>query len=348
VLSPQRLDSLLAAFKRLSIALVGDLFLDRYLELVPGEPELSIETGLEAYQVCRVRNFPGALGTVINNLVALGVGRIATVSVIGDDGHGYDLLCELKARGIDTSGIIQDPHRLTPTYTKPMRPVADGRWVELNRIDLRTREPLSSEIQSRLESNLRAVFESAGGTIVLDQITQPDAGVINQRTRAVLADLARQRPEKLVFIDSRAAVGQFDFGTLKPNRAECLAAARAAGFIPADVGEPAAAAAFLARRTARAVFCTLSEAGILVAHPDGSSCLAPAIPVAGPIDIVGAGDSATAAIVASLLSGATELEAAQMANLAASITIQQIGTTGTASPDQIRARALEQRTVAAR
>ena len=49
----------------------------------------------------------------------------------------------------------------------------------------------------------------------------------------------------------------------------------------------------------------------------------------------GAGDSAPAAIVASLLSGATEFEAAEIANLAASITIQQLGTTGTASPDQI-------------
>ena len=76
----------------------------------------------------------------------------------------------------------------------------------------------------------------------------------------------------------------------------------------------------------------------MVVHPDGASTEVPAVPVAGPIDIVGAGDSATAAIVASLLAGADEIEAATLANLVASITIQQLGTTGTATPDQVAAR----------
>jgi rfaE bifunctional protein kinase chain/domain len=348
VFTLHRINSLLAAFPKLSIALVGDLFLDRYLDLAPGEHELSIETGLEAYQVFRVRNSPGALGTVINNLVALSVGRIMPVSVIGDDGHGYDLLTELKNRGIDISRIIQDPNRLTPTYTKPMKPLDDGNWVELNRIDVRTRQPMSSEVQLALEAHTREAFAACDGLIVLDQITEPDAGVINCRTRRVLAELSRKCPEKLIFIDSRAAIGEFQFGTLKPNRAECLAAARAAnqraavqraaGLIPAVNDDVTAAATLLASRTNRPVFCTLSENGILVARPDGTSQLAPAYPVTGPIDVVGAGDSATAAIVTSLLSGATEIEAAEIANLAASITIQQLGATGTASPQQILAR----------
>ena len=351
VLALDRLTSLLAAFPKLSIALVGDLFLDRYLDLVPGEHELSIETGLEAYQVFRVRNSPGALGTVINNLVALGVRRLTPVTVIGDDGHGYDLLAELTGRGIDTTRIIRDPRRVTPTYTKPMKPVENGQWTELNRIDVRTREPLTSGVQERLETQLQEAFASCDGLIVLDQITQPEAGVINRRTREALAELSQNCPEKLIFIDSRAAIGEFEFGTLKPNRAECLAAAqaaapqraagsneRAAGFIPAVNDEITRAATLLANRTNRPVFCTLGENGILVARPNEPSQLAPAYPVTGPIDVVGAGDSATAAIVASLLSGATEIEAAEMANLAASITIQQLGTTGTATPQQILAR----------
>jgi sugar/nucleoside kinase (ribokinase family) len=60
--------------------------------------------------------------------------------------------------------------------------------------------------------------------------------------------------------------------------------------------------------------------------------------VEGPVDIVGAGDSATSGIVTSLLSGADETEAAVVGNLVASITVQQIGTTGVASPSQILAR----------
>lgn len=66
--------------------------------------------------------------------------------------------------------------------------------------------------------------------------------------------------------------------------------------------------------------------------------IVPAPPVRGAIDIVGAGDSATAGIVASLLCGATEIEAAAVGNLVASITIEQLGTTGTATPNQVVAR----------
>ena len=71
------------------------------------------------------------------------------------------------------------------------------------------------------------------------------------------------------------------------------------------------------------------------------TCSGEAVPVTGKIDIVGAGDSATAGLVSALCSGANPAEAAVIANLVASITIQQLGTTGTASPEQVRARLAE-------
>lgn len=57
-----------------------------------------------------------------------------------------------------------------------------------------------------------------------------------------------------------------------------------------------------------------------------------------PIDPVGAGDSTTAMLTCALAAGADPLEAAWLANLVGSITVQQIGTTGTATPTQIRRR----------
>jgi len=45
-----------------------------------------------------------------------------------------------------------------------------------------------------------------------------------------------------------------------------------------------------------------------------------------------------AAIVTALCAGATPVEAAEIANLVASITIQQLGTTGTATREQVLAR----------
>jgi sugar/nucleoside kinase (ribokinase family) len=82
---------------------------------------------------------------------------------------------------------------------------------------------------------------------------------------------------------------------------------------------------------------TIGADGILVFERDGMTHV-PGIRVRGPIDIVGAGDSTMAGIVSALCCGATPAEAALVGNLVASITIQQIGTTGTATREQVTAR----------
>ncbi|MDZ4782868.1 MAG: PfkB family carbohydrate kinase [Planctomycetia bacterium] len=340
----ERLAELVAAFPRLTIGLVGDLFLDRYLHLEPGWHELSIETGLEAYQITSVRNSPGALGTVMNNLAALGVGRLVPTTVVGDDGASYDLLKELNKLPVEVSHIVRDAERLTPTYTKPLRRDEQGTWRELNRLDLRNNRPLSPASEERLLAELEQVFRTTDGLIVLDQVNEEGWGVINPRVRERLKELAARHPDKLMFIDSRRHIDRFTAGVLKPNRVECL---HAMGLPTPAEGAPIPrailddAARGLAQRTGRPLFCTMSEEGILVVRPDGEAMRVPSFPVSGPIDIVGAGDSATAGIVASLLSGATPVEAAAVGNLVASITIQQLGATGTATPEQLLARGAE-------
>src|SRR5947209_17701298 len=119
-------ERILAPLPALRVGVLGDLFLDRYLDLDAALTEPSIETGLDAYQVVRVRPYPGAAGTVINNLAALGVGRIDAVAVIGDDGEGYELRQALRAlRVVSTDHLINWDGRRTPTYTKPM--LGEGR-----------------------------------------------------------------------------------------------------------------------------------------------------------------------------------------------------------------------------
>lgn len=331
-----RLESILRTLPRLTIGLVGDLFLDRYLHLIPGCREMSIETGLEAYQVERVRNSPGALGTVLNNLTALGVGLLVPVTAIGDDGHGYDLLRELRKLPVDLAHVLCLPERLTPTYTKPLRQDVAGPPEELNRLDVRTRSPLSAAATELICQRLEVVFHTSDGLIVLDQLVDEDCGVVNRVVREKIASLAAETPGKLIFVDSRRFLGQFAVGSLKGNRSEVLNAAGLAA--DADLSSGLAA---LARRTGRTAYCTASERGIFVAQPTQQPRLVPAYPVSGPIDIVGAGDSATSGIVAAQLSGADELEAAAFGNLVASITIQQLGTTGTATPAQVRGRFAE-------
>ena len=324
----ERLQFFLHVFPKLTIALVGDLFLDRYLEIDANLSELSLETGLEAHQVTSVRNQPGALGTVLNNLAALGAGNLVPVTVIGDDGHGYDLLQALGPLPVDTSHVLRSSDRLTPTYTKPLRREASGAWQELNRLDVRSRQPLSDAMCDPLCQHLQAAFARADGLIVLDQIDQRNTGVIHDRVRDCLRELSQRHPDRLMYVDSRRWLPLFDFGTLKGNRAEIQAAVSGTTDVRTAVRQ-------LSARTGRPVFCTLGDDGALVACSDGRVAHVPGYPVDGPVDIVGAGDSATSGMVLSLLADATETEAAAVGNLVASITVQQLGTTGTATPQQV-------------
>ena len=88
----------------------------------------------------------------------------------------------------------------------------------------------------------------------------------------------------------------------------------------------------------RHVFVTLAEQGIIAATPHGSIHHAPAHPVRGPIDIVGAGDAVTANLAAALAAGAPAEESIVLANAAASVVVHQLGTTGTATQEQIHSR----------
>jgi sugar/nucleoside kinase (ribokinase family) len=124
---------------------------------------------------------------------------------------------------------------------------------------------------------------------------------------------------------------------LKGNRSELLASL-GTGAIAEEEGGDERAIAELARLAGGVVFATLGERGIVAADSSGEIVRAGGIPVSGPIDIVGAGDSATSGIVTTLLAGGSRLEAACVGNLVASITIQQLGVTGVATPAQVLER----------
>ncbi len=342
MLTDQSLDDILHRIPSLTVAVLGDLFLDRYLDIDGALTEPSIETGLDAYQVVRVRSQPGAAGTVINNLVALGVRRIEALSVIGDDGEGYELghaLERLKVVGL--GGVLRDPQRRTPTYTKPMLCEQGQPPRELNRLDIKNHTPLSAAAEDFLLHALGATWRRVNALLVLDQTHH---GVLTDRLIRRLTELGDAEPDRLILADSRERIGRFRSVWVKPNQSECARAV--ADRLAARSGAEACAAA-LAQLTSRPVFCTCGDRGMVLADPrtgTGAAAWVPAYPVTGPIDIVGAGDSTSAAIACAVAAGASLEEAAAFGNLVASITIQQIGTTGTATPEQVRRRWQEVRT----
>ncbi len=315
----QRLESLLSELPALTLLVVGDYFLDHYLEIDAALAETSLETGLEVHQVVRVHHAPGAAGTVTSNLRALGA-KVVALGVIGEDGNGYELKRALAATGVDATPLIESRERFTPTYIKPLR---DGR--ELNRIDIKNRAPLPRGIEDAVIARLGNLAPRVDGIIVVDQVQEQDCGVITDRVRDEITALARDR---IVVAESRERIGLFRNVITQANARE---ARRATGLEQIEM-----CGAELYRRNQRPAIITIGAEGILVFDAAGSTRI-PAVPVRGPIDTVGAGDSVVAAFAAALCAGATLRDAAEVGNLAASVTIQQIGTTGTATREQVLA-----------
>jgi len=141
---------------------------------------------------------------------------------------------------------------------------------------------------------------------------------------------AREIP---VLADSRRGLRGFPSVIFKMNAAELSALTG----MPAhsSLHEIGQAAVQLARQNGRIVFVTMAERGLIGALPDGRSEHVTALALRGAIDVVGAGDSVTANLATALAAGAELREALSIAALASSVVIHQLGTSGSASVEQM-------------
>lgn len=332
-MTPERLQQLVAQFPTRRIAVLGDFFLDKYLETDPALTEPSLETGKPAYQVVAVRRSPGAAGTVVNNLAALGTGRLHAVGAIGDDGEGYDLVQGLERLGCTTDRLLRFAARVTPTYLKPRDATVPGLEGEHSRYDTKNRTRTPPEIEAALMDALAGVLPQVDALIVADQVETDDCGVVTAAVRDALARLARQFPQVIVWADSRTHIRRFRGAIIKPNQFEAVGNLnpRPGETVPPELLERTLMA--LRQASGAPVVITRGEQGMLVSDPAPTAV--PGVRVPGPLDTTGAGDSATAGAVLALTAGAALAEAALVGNLVASITIQQLATTGTARPDEL-------------
>jgi len=233
--------------------------------------------------------------------------------------------------------------RFTPTYYKPVLRLPGGGLRELERMDHKNRRPLRREVEEELISRVRALIPAVNAVIVQDQAQEPECGVITRRTREALGEMLGTHEAAFGFVDSRVRVGEFRNMIVKPNREEACAAVHPGS--PFHAGKKAIiCASELSARVGAPVFLTMGEEGIALAT-QGFAQLVPTAQLQGELDIVGAGDSATAGIVSAFCAGASLEEAAVLGNIVASITVQQIGTTGTTTQDQVRQRFAEHEAV---
>jgi bifunctional ADP-heptose synthase (sugar kinase/adenylyltransferase) len=335
-LSPDRLAELIARFPTRRIAVVGDFFLDKYLEVDPALAETSVETGKVAHQVTGIRCDPGAAGTVMNNLAALGAGTLHAVGFTGDDGEGHDLRAALARIRCATDHLHRAPGRSTPTYLKPRNAGDPTLAGEHSRYDTKNRQPAPSDIARAVVESLDRLLPSLDALIVMDQVEEAECGAVTSAVRDAIAERARRFPRVACWADSRRRIRLYRNVIIKPNQFEAVGHETPLPGEEVELADLERAVAALRRETGAPVCATRGPRGMVVSDPEWT--VVPGVRVEGPTDPTGAGDSATAGAVLALSAGAALPEAALVGNLVASITVQQLGKTGTARPDELPPR----------
>ncbi len=336
LLSMERLNELISRFAACRIAVLGDFFLDKYLDVDPALEEPSVETGLPAHQVADIRCYPGAAGTVVSNLSALGTGELISVGFSGDDGEAFELRRGLDRLNCSADHLHVATGRFTPTYLKPRNMNIAGLEGEHSRYDTKNRQPTPPEIEKQIIDSLTAIVKQVDAVIAMDQVEARDCGAVTGNVRQQLSDLAQQHSDVVFWADSRRRIHEYQNVIIKPNEFEAIGNDDPRPGETVDVDQLRAAVSDMRSRTGAPLFITRGERGMFVSDPQWTAV--PGIRVAGETDTTGAGDSATAGCVLALCSGATFVEAAVVGNLVASITVQQLATTGTARPDQLTDR----------
>jgi D-beta-D-heptose 7-phosphate kinase/D-beta-D-heptose 1-phosphate adenosyltransferase len=295
-----------------SVIVIGDLMLDEYIE---GSVErISPEAPVPVVHAQRRELRLGGAGNVARQIRALGA-QVALAGVVGEDAMGTALRQMCTESGIDTRAIMTVQDRPTTHKLRVLGPSQ-----QLLRIDWEDPRPLS-------EADSEGVLTALGELARCDALMLSDyaKGTLTDSLLATLAGSAPPHlglrvvdPKRRAFADYRGA------RVITPNLTE-LGHAAGVRLDPDDVpGIVAAAREQIRHGGFEAVLVTLGDRGMLVVHADGTDTNIQALrrPV---YDVTGAGDTVAGVVTACLAAGATVVEAAHIANVAAAIAVGEIG-----------------------
>ncbi len=322
------LEPLFEGISRLRVGIIGDFALDLYYNYTPETGEQSLETGLTVHWGARPGGSLGAAGNVVQNLVALGVQQVWAVGCVGPDLFGREMRHLLNQHGVHTDHLLTANGGWdTCVYTKPMRGP-----VEANRIDFGSQNTLHDSLFEQLLNRLDKLLRQLDVLIINQQFRCP---LLTADRSDRLNALIRQHPSVCYVADMRDVGLRLRGVTLKVNTTEL------ARFLGQSVPEMPGLAwclehgRTLSKQIGGALVVTRGQSGIVYIN-NHDTWSVDGLTLPGPLDTVGAGDTVVAALAAALSAGATPPQALRVANLAAAVTVQKLGQTGTATPAEIR------------
>lgn len=327
VMNRNELNKLLSGIDTVRVGILGDFCLDAYWHADMLRSVLSRETPHYPMPVVKETYSPGAAGNVAQNVAALQPASLTLLGVIGDDWRGKLLVDLLAKAGADVKLTVSQS-RMTNAYIKPMLHGYGDAVQEQARLDFENDQPLSSEEEADLISQLKKAASNLDVLLVCDQMKN---GCITEKVRETVCDLGRNG--LLVVVDSRENAGKFDHVIVKPNELE--AAGAVGGELPiCDM------CLSLSKKNKTTSVVTAGKDGCYVSDGE-KTCHIPAWPAEPPFDICGAGDTFMAAF-SCVLAGIDECSAnvdpkvaALVGNMASSVTIRKLGMTGTASREEL-------------
>jgi rfaE bifunctional protein kinase chain/domain len=334
------LERLLPRFRKVRVAVLGDVMLDRYLW--GNANRLSPEAAVPVVDFHSQSNCLGGAANVAANLAALGA-RVQLFGVIGgkksqnksvDDEPGAALRAALRQAAIGDAGVLADPERITTLKTRII-----ARHQQIVRIDHERRDPLSPATGERLFRALLAALKNLHALVISDY----DKGLITD-------DFA----QRVLHACHQLTVPVF----VKPKTSRLFAynGARAivcntkeAGFyvtrsVSDDKSVEEAGRALLPHFGCAAVLITRGEKGMSLFEESSPRALhipatsfevtyarvgqsaAPSGTGRQVFDVTGAGDTVLSTLALATAAGANLADAAQLANTAAGVVVGKLGT----------------------
>jgi len=319
----ERLYHRLSEFGSFKAVLVGDYMLDQQIRGAAERmsPEAPVPV-LTARSQKDVTTTPGGASNVASCLRAMKA-EVRLVGVVGADREGEELLSSLSSSGCDVSGIVRDPARPT-TVKRSLVGLAQHRHPQkMFRLDFESRDPLSTDIESKVIAAYEACLDGADVVCIEDYAK----GVCTTSLCARVIELARERGiPVLVDPASRPDCSRYSGATVvTPNRSEAELATKIPA--PTDGGIDhgfALAEAYLERCGAASVVITLDRDGAVLQEtgnrPEHLPTRARSV-----YDVTGAGDMVLAALASAMANELPLPDAVALANVAAGLEVETFG-----------------------
>ena len=352
----RRLERVVPRFRKVCIAVLGDLMLDRYLWGTAHR--LSPEAAVPVVDFVSQNDFLGGAANVAANIAALGA-KVHIFGILGgkktartkviDDQAGTALRNCLRAAGIAGSGVLADVRRITTVKTRVI-----ARHQQIVRIDHERADPIATETEEQL-------FR-----LLLNSLKNLDALVLSDYDKGLITDGLAERVlhachqlKVPVFVKPKAS------RVVRYNGARAVVcnSKEASFYVTRSVREDKsleeAAPALLSHFGCAAMVVTRGEQGMSVFEEGWPRLLhIPAtsfevtyarVGQAGVsqgsrgrqvFDVTGAGDTVLSALSLAVAAGASLPDAAFLANAAAGVVVGKLGT-ATVAPRELLAALLE-------